>query len=194
MADAFSAGGRGTDMLPIMEAIVEIPTLMVSSAGRVARVINRGVRDSLEKEMKFHHKTRIPEHFNRFRQKKYNYAPRSERTKAIKQRRNQADLVKTSRTKRKMTSQISVTFPRRGGTGGVLIRGTMKWPVGFRVNTGAQRGVTPEVMADEISRFTNQEEATIGEHARDNLVDFLNANLSTRAKVVIKPQLAGIRI
>lgn len=191
---AFSTGGRGSDMFPIMEALVEIPQFMVSPSSRIGRVIHRGVRESLHKEMQFHHKRRIPDHFNRFRQKKYAYAPRSERTRAIKQRRNQADLVKTSRTKRKQTSEIKIEFPRAGGTGGVLCRGTLKWPVGFRVNTAATKGVTAEVMAKEISRFTAREEQIAAEHIRDSLVEYLNTNLSRRAKIKIAPQLRRLGI
>lgn len=191
---AFRAGGRGSDFLPIMNAVVELPRLMVSSAGRVIRVINKITRNALEKEMEFHHKVRIPEHFSRFRQKKYNYAARSERTQAIKQRRNQADLVKTKRTRDRMSEDIRITFPRGGGPGVVHCRGTLRWPSTFRRNPTAKRGVTPDVMASEIARFTLQEERTVAEHVRDDVVIGLRTQLSARAKTQLRPQLARLGI
>lgn len=194
MVDMSRMGFRGSAMMPIMEAIVTIPTLMVSGAGRVARVINNASRMALKKELLFHHKRRIPEHFNKWRQRKYRYQPRSERVAMVKRRRNQADLVKTRRTKNKMVSTMKVMFPRSGDKGVVFIRGHLPWPAGFRFSGTASRGVTPEVMADEISRWTLQEERTAAVHVRDNWVENLRQNLSKRAKLKVGPQLAALGI
>jgi hypothetical protein len=191
-SSAFTKAGRGT-LIPIMEAVVELPELMVSSKGRVARVINRAIREALKKEMLFHHKRRIPEHFNRFRQRKYGYQKRSERVERIKGRRSQADLVKSGRTKREMTKTMSIRFPRTGQAG-VSILGTLRWPPGFRLNRSALKGITAEVMADEISRWTSREERVAASHVRDNFVEFLEQNLSRRAKLKIKDQLTAIGV
>jgi len=176
-----------------MEAVVELPELMVAPKGRIARVIAQATKEALRREMMFHHKRRIPDHFNRFRQRKYGYKDRSERTEAIKRQRNQADLVKSGKTKREMTSKISIRFPRTG-QGGVSILGALRWPAGFRVNAAAAQGVTPQVMADEISRWTPREERTAADHVRDNFVEFLEKNLSRRAKLKMKGQLTAIGV
>lgn len=191
---AFGAGGRGT-AIPIMEAVVELPELMVSSKGRVARVINQATREALKKEILLHHRRRIPDHFNRFRQGKYRYQPRSERTRQIKQKLHKADLVRSGKTKSQMTRNITIRFPRTGGQG-VSILGILKWPPGFRFNRAASRGVTPQVMADEISRWTLREEHDAANHIRDDFVEFLEQNLSRRAKIRMRAQLGrlGVRV
>lgn len=189
---AFGAGGRGT-LIPIMESVVEIPQLMVSPRSRIRRISKAATRTALKKEMIFHHKRRIPEHFLRFKQNKYNYARRSERTRAIKQRRSQADLVKSSKTKRRMTREMTIRFPRVGPSATSIV-GILKWPHGFRHNASARQGITPDVMADEIARWTIREERTAAQHVMDTYVDELDRNLSRRAKLQIRGQLGRLGI
>jgi len=189
MPDMSRSGFRGGQMIPIMEAVITAPILMHADSSRVGRTIRRIVRDALKEELLFHHKKRIPEHFNKWRQRKYRYQPRSPRVRLIKQRRNQADLVKSGRSKRKATNQIRITFPRGAGRG-VFIRGTMKWPTGFR-GSSTGRGVTQAVMEDEITRWTLQEERVATTHIGDSVTERLRRTLSNRAK--FKLQRAGVR-
>lgn len=188
---AFGAGGRG-NATPIFEAFVELPKLMIDPKSRINRAFTRFTKMALKKEMLFHHQRRIPDHFHRWRQAKYGYTQRSARVKEIKSRFNQPDLVETGRTKERMTREIQITHPRVGE--GIGVRGILRWPVGFRFSGAAVEGVTPEVMADEISRWTLTEEKVAAVHVRDTLVDLLQQKLSTRAKRSIRGQLTGIGV
>jgi hypothetical protein len=191
---SFGRGGRGSPTVPIFEALVEIPDLLVSPKSRVARVHRAAVKKALFEEMKFHHLKRIPEHFNRYRQKKYRYARRSDRTRQKKARLGQPDLVRSSRTKKRMVREMEIRHPRMGGQQGVSVVGLLRWPIGFRFGGAAKRGVTPEVMSEEISRFTLREERTVAQHVMNTYVDELNKNLSRRAKRQIRGQLGRLGI
>lgn len=195
-SDMSKMGFRGSDMMPITEAIIEFPDLLLAPKGRVIRVFRRAATKALKDEMLFHHKKRIPEHFNKWRQGKYRYQSRSERTRLMKTRSGQADLVKSGRTKREVTSRIRITNPRGSG-GGVFIKGWMRWPAGFSGDDNQYpQKITTDVMVSEITRWTLREERVATEHIGVSVKNQLDDELSVRAKRQVKKTmgLLGIKV
>lgn len=123
-----------------------------------------------------HWRKRIGEHFNRFRQEsiatKNASAEYKKRKKYIGIHGPATDLVKTGKTKTQMTS-VRPTVRVSGRTAkGIERMGRMllKWPRGHKQKAGAT-GVTKQVMASEIRRFTNREERDAAIDVRDFYVE-----------------------
>lgn len=145
-----------------LDVMLELPEVLEPGNDRIKRITNRAAKTALREVMLKHHKTRIPDHFKKSKQKKYNYAKRSPATLAIKaktRRENMPDLVKRGRLSRKITQRIDVNTSGKASAGDVSVIGKMRMPP-MRPDFKTA-GVTMAVMIDEIERMTTKEQSDI---------------------------------
>lgn len=193
-ASMFELHGRGGEAYPIMEAFMEMPPILDPTAGvrsRINRIHNQAMRFALMETMKRHHKLRIPGHFDRWKQSKYKYKRRSRITKILKSHKalqSQADLVKTGGSKREMTTRIRIRIGGSASGGKMTVTGILRWRPGMRQSKRAT-GVTREVMSDEIARFTPEEEQEAAQDMAFYYLQYLEKNLSGRAKIKVSDTL-----
>lgn len=185
--------GRMANAIPFLESYIIMPPMLDPTGGsrtRINRVHAQAVKYALAEVMKWHHREHIPSHFNKWRQHKYQFSKRARVTKIIKResKSDPADLVGIPQkrrgrlsTKEEMTRRIRIRVGGTTGAGKITVTGILRFPPGMREKTGAT-GVTKEVMADEISRWTVEEERAAAQKFVDLYLDFLDNNLSKRAK------------
>lgn len=188
-------GGRGS-LFPIMEAVFVLPEMLDpkgSPRSRMNRIHTRAVKVALIKTMQLHHKKRIPQHFNAWKQKKYGYEERSHVTKRKKRGKDPADLVKTGRTKHEMQSRMKISVTGNIATG-MQVKGVLRWPPGQKLTT--QGKINRKQMSDEIARFTTQEEAMTHRQFLAFYLAELKKELSGRKRVrrEIRARLAGLGV
>jgi hypothetical protein len=193
---AFAQDGRGTKAFPIMEAIIELPAMLDPTQGRGSRanrIHSQAVKTAMRKTLEWHHRKRIWQHFNRFRQKKYKFDRRDQeylrRKRFVGKEGPDTDLVRSGKTKFEMVNRFRLSVSNISGAAfGTLGKLTMRWPRGHKEPAG-QRGVTKKVMADEIARFTNQEE----KESAQQFVDFYLREVDklTASRPRIRKRLGG---
>ena len=192
--------GGGANMMPAIEALIELPEMLdsgtaVSSRGRINRAHTKAVRQALFNAMAKHHRVRIPQHFNKYKQVKYQYKKRNPITLQKKVRRDPADLVKSKRTKQSMTRKMTIRMSGTAGSGKVTATGVMTWPPGFY---NPDKGpINRAVMNDEIASFTFQETMDVGddfikEYIRLIAEDLRSRRVSRRIKARVLSQLGVI--
>ena len=183
-------------MLPAMEVMMVLPEMLDPTSkgqSRVNRVHARAVKESLRIQLEFHHRRRIPEHFNFFRQKKYNYKPRSPRTIAAKRRagRDPADIVKTGSTKNWITRTNRI---RVGGSiESKRVTGTLQ----MKMPPGMKDGATPITVSDlkaEILKVAPAEEIRMIEHFKRDYNRLILQGLKPRTRVRMAARLGTLGI
>ena len=189
-------------MMPAIEALIELPEMLdsgtaTSSRGRINRAHTKAVRQALFNAMVKHHKTRIPQHFNKYKQVKYQYKRRNPVTiaKKVRRGRDPADLVKSKRTKQSMTRKMTIRMSGTAGSGKVTATGVMTWPPGFYFPDKGP--INRAVMNDEIASFTFQETMDVGddfikEYMRLITIDLRSRRVSRRMKARVLSQLGII--
>lgn len=128
------------------------------------RVLNAAGKTALGEVLRTHHRRRIRQHFEATNREKYRHKPRTESTKRRKMARyrSRTDLVKSARTRDRMTTQYQIriggtvagTSARSPGLTGTLI---LKFPFPASFDNSTNR-VTLADMRDEIGRWTPEEE------------------------------------
>ena len=180
-------------MLPVLTAILELPEMLDPDGpanSRVNRIHSRAVKTSLRRTLGLHHKVRIPQHFRRDARHRYRYHERKRVTKRIKRKRYHSitDLVKTGATKRKMIAGFE-SIRVGGSTEGGTVTGTMRLRFPFPTsNEWRGDGVTPDKMAEEIARFTDEETKQVANQFKAFYVDEINKNLTSRR---VRKRIAG---
>lgn len=169
--------------MPIaMSAVIVIPDMLDDTA-RLRRLHNRLVKRALVDVMMFHHKKHIPDHFNRWRQKKYGYAQRWHTTIARKRGRDMADLVRTGKTKRRMQDRMEVSVGGTAVGGDMRAKGRMKFKQGFRPSRAGSKGVTSKLMKQEIAAWTERELAQAAELLNRLVAESYRDEISNRPKL-----------
>lgn len=196
-----AGGGGGGSMVPIMEAVITMPEMLdqeFSDRSRINRLHAKVCKEALTKTLQLHHKKRIPQHFDAWKQEKYNYAPRSPVTDLKKLRRpgGGADLVKTGRTKREMTQRMQVRHGGSASTGQITSTGVLRWPPGFKTPDAGR--VNRGQMIIEIQTFTEREQAEVAEDFmrfyREGIVEALRGRrVSRRVRALVASRL-GVTI
>lgn len=170
--------------MPSFEAVIILPEPLDSSA-RFMRLHNKALKEAMKETLIKHWKTRIPTHFQAKAKTRYRHFERAPATLESKRRggRTLPDLYKSGRTRDKMTKEKPKI--RIGGSGRKgQIRGTMilRFPADFRQAQKAT-GVTRSKMADEISRWTAQEEEDAAKYFRNRYIHHMQVMLKTRPKI-----------
>ena len=189
--------GQNLGQMPaiVHDFVFEIPELLEPGNARMARVMNRIVKESIKEEMIKHHKSRIPHHFDPFKQKKYRYKKRDPQTieRKRRQRGRAADLVQTGRTKRDIKSRIDIRISGAAGKGNVVAKGRMFMKRGMRPSKGSD-DVSIDQMADEIRVITRQEAGDILVGYSERIIKKLDASLTPRVRRRVKSQLQSLGI
>jgi len=162
--------GRRKFALPTMSVYIEGPLIFTES-----RDLNRKMTDAFKEGMKesllFHHKAYMPLHFNANNRTRYGHEKRSDfyRWWKLTRYKSRTDLVRSGRTKRKITGQ-SPALTTRGAVGakGAVATATYEFPTEFR-QAGPNADprhvmkflqyvkVTPQIMAMEIAKVLPSE-------------------------------------
>ena len=177
-------GGR-QDMLPSMRAVIDLPEMLDGTGtrrGRLNRAHSKAVRQALFNTMVKHHITRIPDHFDRNKQKKYNYEKRNPITIRKKAGYDPSDIVGRRRsrpsTRQTMTQRMQIRISGTAANKSVTATGVMKWPAGF---FSPDKGkINRRVMNDEIARFTYEETMDVGEDFLKEYIRLITIELRTR--------------
>ncbi len=127
------------------------------------RLHRKAARDALMGEMKFHHQKRFPRHYEASAASRYHHMPRDPKYLEMKKKyyRGTRDHIKTNRTRAAMRSNAQFTI---GGnaTGQFGLRGRIRMGFPFPASFKRSRNkVTLQQMADELSRFTHEEEQDV---------------------------------
>ena len=185
----------GNMRLPTLEIAIEAPEILLPGANprsRINAAQKKAVGNSLTHVMVQHHKKRIPQHFDRWKQKKYNFQNRSEETMEKKRAAaKSALLVRTGKTKERMKRRIDMTRPTTTANG-MQVKGILKFKEGFRRPTNAVNGVTYDVMVEEIKAVTPMEAETMADEFTAEYDKQLSALLKPRQKKTLAK--AGINI
>lgn len=183
---------------PETTIVLELPELLDpdNRHARVNRIHDRAVKEAGRKTLVQHQVQRLPGHFAVEARGKYRHHARSPEVATRKRVRGQADLVRTGSTQTLMTRRAPHALRAGGNAGAGTVRFTMvlRFPEYFRQRATVKRGVTREKMADEIARWTGDEEATAARQFRDNYLDLMRARLSSRVRKRISARLAQLGI
>jgi hypothetical protein len=188
-----TGGGPG---IPEVGFVIVMPEWLRSSA-RLERLHAQASKEAARVVMMTHWRKRIPGHFTTQARSKYQHKERLRSTKAKKRKfyGSRTDLVKTSRTRLKMTQQVPTV--RVGGKASNILRVSMQLPFGFPATFDRARpgSVSVEQMSLEISRWTDAEMSEAAAQYRDAYVtafEQLTAN-SPEIRQRIGMSLAAIR-
>jgi len=184
--------------MPEIECTVSMPKILDprgTGRSRVNNIQRESISHGMKEALIKHHTKRVPGHFNHWRQKKYNYMTRSEETRQRKEQlTGAADLVRSKRTKQRVTSRIDIKRPKKNKFG-ILVTGKSRMKSDMRERAGA-RGVTREVMKDEITRWTKEEEASaagdFAEAYKKKLLSKLTTRQIVRLEALGSPGLAQL--
>jgi len=167
------------------------------SSARLERLHARASKEAARVVMMIHWRKRIPGHFETSARSKYRHKERLRSTKAKKRKfyKSMTDLIKTRRTKTKMTQQAPTI--RVGGKASNTLRVSMLLPFGFPATFDRSRpgSVSVEQMSLEISSWTDAEMSEAAKQYRDAYVDSferLTAN-SPQIRQQISGALSAIR-
>jgi len=187
-------------MIPQISYTIEMPAMLSPSGSprsRMNRIHAAAVKEALKSTLKTHHRTRIKEHFKQSAKTRYGHYTRDFKTLALKRRHwgNLPDLVKSGEMRRKIKTQRPRL--RASGTvfrGFVSVLMQLKFPESFRSSPGA-RGVTRAKMAEEISRWTSDEERAAAQEFIRRYAQIINQKIrSKRWRKTIAPQLRKVGI
>ncbi len=152
------------------------------------RVLNAAAREALGEVLRTHHRRRIKQHFEATNRGKYRHKERTDRTKGRKMRsyKSRTDLVKSGRTRDRMTSQYQIRFSgtamgtqgKSPGLTGILV---LKWPFPTSRDNPTFL-VTIQQMSDEIGRWTPEEEKEAAEQFAKLYAASLAAATAGRAR------------
>ncbi len=152
------------------------------------RIINKAGKDAMREVLLTHHRERIPEHFKATNRGKYSHRERTARYKAIKMRRfkSRTDLVKTGRTRDRMTSlyQIRIGGSQTGSetkAPGLVGRLLMRFPFPESKEASPDKVNTAQ-MRREIETITDGERQEIVKQFRDLYVKHLTTTPSGRKR------------
>jgi hypothetical protein len=175
---------RGAKYIPKISVLLVMPHALDPSGSARSRVNNRqklAMATAMGRAMITHHKKRIPQHFHRGLQKKYRFKRRAPKTYFRKRARGIADWHLVDRQDLKKAITGFMLPPRRVGTStGVTVVGVMQMPHGMVPNKSGSKGVTMEVMKNEITQVTAAE---YGEIARDTEWEY-----EKELRVVLSPR------
>ncbi len=183
---------------PDLTFVIELPEMLdpLHAHARVNRFHDQAVKEAGRKTLIRHQTQRLPGHFQVPARSKYRHYPRSPRVQQRKQRLNQPDLVRKGTTRAKMTRSRPHAL-RAGGTAGsgrVTFTMVLRFPEHFRERAGAQTGVTRAKMAEELARWTQNEESAAAAEFRDFYVQELKKRMSSRVRKRISGRLAELGI
>ena len=149
-------------MTPIISVAIVMPAPLGSVAG-LMRLHRKAGRDALLGEMKFHHAKRFPRHYEAAAAARYHHKARDPKYLANKKRfyRGSRDHIKTNKSRRAMLANAKFII---GGnaTGQFGLRGriTMRFPFPASFDNSSNK-VNLRQMADELARFTHEEEQDV---------------------------------
>ncbi|MCZ6655572.1 MAG: hypothetical protein O7D91_21395 [Planctomycetota bacterium] len=173
------------ELLGEMSLLLDLPE---RPADLAKRYHNKYAKQAARVMMEKHHAVNVPKHFKRGARQRYGYKPRNPRYVRSKQRRYHTgglDLVKTSRSKRRMTTQFRLKV---GGNAEqrtltpVLI---LRWP--FKGGTNkfkkhSHQAVTIQQMTKEMERFANDEPAMLAKWFLDEYMRLVDNHRSARQR------------
>jgi len=175
-------GKRGMQHLPNIVCIMELPELLDPDKprSRANSAQRKAVGDALMDAVSYYHKTGIPDHFHRQKQKRYNFKRRAPKTRKIKRFKGIEDwnLVEKQNLKQAIIRRIDVR--RVGLSRGISAIGTMYFPAGFRPSRATDSGITTEVMKREIVQTTAEERRELSAYVGERYVHYLMKALGPR--------------
>ena len=179
-------------VIPQPTVTIELPEILDS--GRAFTIAyNKVLRTTVKTVLERHHRKTSPSHFTAANKRQYDHQTRSKRTNYNKRTLTQGvvDLVKTGKTKARMTAAKSATVRGSGSPGsksvgrpGVVARITNKFPFPVvRGGSGPSKDkVNPWQMAVEIERSTPGQRRAMVRHFTSLYVKGMKKKLSKRIK------------
>lgn len=149
-------------MFPTYSITISLPAPLGSAVGLV-RIHKKATRDALMGEMKYHHQRRFPRHYEASAAARYHHMRRDPKYLAIKKKifRGTRDHIKTNKSRRAMLANAQFTIGgNAAGPFGLTGRIRMRFPFPASFDNSSNK-VTLAQMADELARFTPDEEREV---------------------------------
>ena len=191
-------------MANVVESYIDVPEMLVMSP----RVHNKLVKSAVRTVMEDHWKQTIPKHFQADAHARYGYAQRNRKYISQKIRkyggRSGFDLIKTGRTKDRMTSIMKLQVGGRGDKGTIVATLQLKFGWSNKSTRGKQytsrrlnrnrkmipvepvqhkASITPAMMAMEIARVLPGEYYLMQKRLKENYVSEMLRTTSMRQRI-----------